>query len=1341
MNGEFTTVRTVGGLLPPDLLGRVITGDKDIGGLSPSDFHLGAGETPREAANRAWSYLTGAWTAYRAALSQRPTGDPAVALTREKWLLLLFRELGYGRVATTPAGGLAAGDRTFPVSHLWERVPLHLLGWGVDLDRRTKGMPGAAERAPHAMLQELLNRTDTYLWAVVSNGQVLRLLRDSTSLSGQSYVEFDLEAMFDGEVFSDFALLFLLLHQSRVEVLTADGPASDCWLERWRTTSIETGTRALGLLRDGVKTAIEALGTGFLQHPANADLRQRLAEGELQLADYHRALLRLVYRLLFLFVAEDRDALLNPNADPTARTRYADYFSTTRLRRLALRRRGTKHVDLWQALSLVIGALGRDRGRPELGLPGLGGLFDHGPADVLTGVLLPNDALLTAVRQLHVVQPKGQPPRTVDYRNLGAEELGGIYESLLELVPRHDVVERTFTLESLAGNDRKTSGSYYTPTSLIDLVLDEALDPLLDDAEKAADPEQALLALTVCDPAIGSGHFVVSAARRIAERLAVARTGDLDPTPTDLQTAMHDVVARCIYGVDINPMAAELAKVSLWLEALQAGRPLTFLDAHIKVGNALLGTTPALLAAGIPDAAYLPIEGDDKKTASALKKRNQVERDRAGQGELFDVGGIDVSNTRLRKKLDVALRVSPTSLEDLHLAQRRYADYEHSPELQRARQLADAWCTAFVQPKRPGAPFITQAVLDGLNEGTGLFTASVAGDAVPASLGAAVDKLIRETAQQYRFFHWHLEFPEIFDVTDDTTATSTGWSGGFSVIVGNPPWERVKLQEQEFFAARDPHIAQAPNAAARKKLIAALPEAQPALAAEWTAAKRQAEGESHLLRDTGRYPLCGVGDVNTYSVFAEHFRTAIAPTGRMGILTPTGLATDATTAAFFADTLRAARLAAFYDFENEAKIFDGIDHRVRFAVSCMTGGDPVDEARLAFVVRHVADVPNRRFALSPEEILLLNPNTGTLPLFRSRVDAEITLGIYRRHPILIRDGDPDGNPWGLSFMRMFDMANDSGLFRTADDLAALGAEFAGWAWSNGPERWLPLYEAKMLSHWDHRFSTYAGATQAQLNVGSLPRLTEEQHDNPDVEPVARYWVAEHEVEATIGDRWDRDWLFGWRDIARASDARTLVPSALPRSAVGHVFPVAFPFDFRHVPFLQAVWSSLVFDYVTRQKLSGTHLTYGVLEQLACPSPSMFSTTPAWCDSDLLAEWVTSRALELAYTSRHLGSYAGDFGDHGAPFRWIPERRELLRAELDAAMFHVYGLTRPEVEHVLDSFVVVRKYEERDYGEFRTKRFVLEIYDAMAKSAATDQAYKSCLDPLPGSGMRHQKTCP
>jgi hypothetical protein len=317
------------------------------------------------------------------------------------------------------------------------------------------------------------------------------------------------------------------------------------------------------------------------------------------------------------------------------------------------------------------------------------------------------------------------------------------------------------------------------------------------------------------------------------------------------------------------------------------------------------------------------------------------------------------------------------------------------------------------------------------------------------------------------------------------------------------------------------------------------------------------------------------------------------------------------------------------------------------------------------------------------------------------------------------------------------MANDSGEFLTADDLLAKGAAFDGWSWAAREKRWLPLYEAKLLSHWNHRFSTYADATQAQLNVGSLPRLDDKQLEDPEIEPLSRYWVAEEAVEAAIPDSWDRGWLFGWRDIARASDMRTFVPSVMPRSAVGHKFPIALLNRPRRAVLLQAVWSSYVYDYIARQKLSGTGMTYFIVKQLACPRPDEFDATPRWSDATLDA-FIRPRVLELTHTSSRIRGYAEDVvgGDPGEPFRWIPVRREQLRAELDAAMFHLYGLDRADTEHVLDSFPVVRRYEERDHGEFRTKRLVLAAYDAMAEAAASGVPFRSPLDPPPGEGPRN-----
>ncbi len=773
----YVGIRIQGGLLPAELLSRLATPTSTVPGHTPADYGLAAGETVREAANRVWAYLVTAWAGYRAQLAKLPATDRATGLTRDRWLLILLDQLGYGRVLTTPAGGIAADGKAFPVSHEWGPVPIHLLGERIDLDRKSPGVAGAAGQAPQSIVQELLNRSEPHLWAILSNGSTLRLLRDSTSLVGSAYVEFDLEAIFDGELFSDFLLLFTLLHSTRLAVRDFEiGPAS-CWIEQWRQLAVEDGSRALDQLRDGVVAALETLGAGFLGHPANGDLRERYETGALSRDDCQHALLRVVYRLLFSFVAEDRNALLSPDATTHARQRYADFFSTARLRRVARHRRGGRHGDRWHALQIVWAGLGSDTGRPELGLAGIGGLFERGELDFLADAELSNEALLKAVRSLSLVREKrtGQQ-RVVNYRDLGAEELGSIYEALLEYVPTWNPAIREYKLGAAAGNTRKTTGSYYTPTSLIESLLDTALDPALDTAEKrgveTGDVESELLAVTVCDPACGSGHFLVAAARRIAKRLAAARTGEPEPPPEQVRAALREVIGSCIYGVDLNPLAAELAKVSLWLEAMEPGQPLAFLDAQIKVGNALIGATPALLDGGLPQEAFTPIDGDDRKVVAALAKRNKQEA--AGQDSLFDVDVARTSNTALAAAAQ-RLVGAGASLADVHVQQQRLRGYLGSAGYRQAKLHADAWCAAFVWPKVSGAAVCpTTAVLNRLRD-----------EAASPEVGAEIE---RQTTS-YRFFHWHLEFPHIFP-TDGSGARNavTGWHGGFTVVLGNPPW-------------------------------------------------------------------------------------------------------------------------------------------------------------------------------------------------------------------------------------------------------------------------------------------------------------------------------------------------------------------------------------------------------------------------------------------------------------------------------------------------------------------------------------------------------------------------
>ncbi|MEV6530512.1 DNA methyltransferase [Streptomyces sp. NPDC051639] len=1362
----FTAVTTVGGLLPADMLLRIAEA-RNLPGTKSADYGLPASVPVRDEAERAWEYLKPLWRDLRAALpADSVTGAPAADPTGRAgtdWLAQLFRKLDFGALTEVGAAGIAADsdpEKRFPVSHRHGPALVHQIPWNQELDKR----PAAGQVPAQSMLQDCLNRTEAHLWAVLTNGRHLRLLRDTSSFATAAYVDFDLEAIFDGELFSEFVLLYCVLHASRFTV-TEGAAASGCWLEKWRTEAVTSGARALDQLRLGVQNALTVLGTGFLRHPDNARLRENTDPKALR-----DALLRLVYRLLFVFVAEDREALLDPNAGERQREAYERYFSSARLRQRARRRQGTAHGDQYEALRVVLDALGTEGGRPELGLPGLGGLFSRKTADApLDGLKLSNESLLTAVRHLAQVRdPGARRWRPVDYRHLDAEELGSVYESLLELEPKHSATDRSFELIEVAGNSRKTTGSYYTPSSLIECLLDTTLDPVIDDAVKRGDqrateagrPDPAddivdeLLSLTVCDPACGSGHFLVASARRIAKRVAAVRERNPEPPVYAVRHALHEVVARCIYGVDLNPMAVELAKVSLWIEAMEPGKPLSFLDAHVKRGNGLIGATPKLLAEGVPDDAFKPIEGDDKKYAAGLVKRNKAQR--GGQDELlFDAEPLP-GNERYAAELARITAAPADSLKQVRAQESAYRVYSESAAYVHDLHAADAWCAAFVWPKREGAP---EAPTDQVFRMLRGRDQSAVSDTTHAE--------IRRLRRQYRFFHWHLEFPEVFSVPESGAGVQqgTGWAGGFDAVVGNPPWERVKLQEQEFFAQREPRIAEAKNAAARKRLITELRDDRDGtlLYAEFEAAKRRAEGESHFLRTSARFPLTGRGDINTYAVFTETDRTLTGARGRTGVIVPTGIATDATTQFFFKDIVTKGQLAALYDFENEDKVFPEVHNQLRFCLFMLRGSGNLHEPiRMVFKVRQAEQIADRSYVLSAEDILAINPNTGTCPVFSSKRDVDITLGVYRRVPVLIDETkQTGGNPWGISFMTMFHMSNDSHLFRPAaqngetfEDLLKAGWVLDGNVLVRGEDRLLPLYEAKMLHHYDHRFSTYENATEKQLNKGTLPRFTLEQHSDASTVPLPRYWVPEQDVpkgeidkngkpitESGVRSRlaakgWDREWLLGWRNIGRASDERTMIFSAAPRYGFQHSFPLALPRTARNAPLLGAVLSSMACDYCVRQKVGGTNLSYNYVEQFPVLPPTQIS---------LHADFITPRFLELAYTATDMKPFALDLNDTGTPFRWDLDRRAVIRAELDALFFHLYGITRDDTAYILDTFNVTRDNDIKAHGEYRTKNLILAEYDRMAAAGLTLEnpliegesgTYRSTLTPPPGHGPRH-----
>ncbi len=1319
-----SAVTTVGGLLSRELLDRIADNDSILPGLEPTSFDLAPSERLRDAITRSWNRLPGLWTAFRRAEEALPdANDKATRLTRERWLLPLLNELGFAGLDAVQSLTSDTDGKQYAISHEWRgRVPVHLMGWRTAIDRRTPGLRGAAASSPHGLVQEFLNSSDSHLWGIVSNGKVLRLMRDNASLTRQAYVEFDLIAIFDGESFADFALLWLCCHRTRFE---ADMP-QHCALEQWAKEAAAAGTRARDKLRVGVERAILSLGQGALSHPANSELRGSLRSSELTPENLQRQLLRVVYRLLFLLVAESRNLLLDPEVTEVARDRYLRFYSMQRLCRLARNPGVGTHGDLWQGLQVTMAALdvGEDEAqraaRESLGLTSLGSLLwsQREVADLVVA-RIDNVHLLEAVRNLAFVRDNdAKALRHVDYANLGTEELGSVYESLLELHAVVDPNERTFGLDARVGSERKTTGSYYTPPELISKLLDDALDPVIEEARASSDPEQALLDLKVLDPACGSGHFLIAAAHRIADALASVREGGTEPSPESSRVAFREVVGRCLCGIDINPMAVELCKVSLWLESNTPGRPLGFLDHRIVCGNSLLGTTPKLLADGITDAAFRPLTGDDRQHVSSLRKANRAERKEQAQGLLelewsTASDAVDLASALCRIEMaadDTAEQVVAKEVE--------YARLRVSGPAVKAKLIADAWCAAFVAPKTVCDPPITQKTLRELQARS---TEQIVADVWSSRQAietqderlTAVDSIIR-LANQYQFIHLHLVFPDIFEVpkfTVDATNEHTGWSGGFDSIIGNPPWDQIQYDPRETFASSHPEIAQAPTKAKRDRMLDDLAANEPGAHMRYLADVRFLEGVKHFIHTSGRYPLGSVGRLNTAPLFLELTWNSIAPNGQTGVIVPSGIATDSFSQGFFSAMIDKKAIVSLYDFENSKPLFPVVHRSFKFCLLTLTGfGRENTTPEFSFFAHEADDLiePDRIFNIAKEDFSLLNPNTKTCPIFRNKRDAEITKTIYQRVPLFVRENDPIGNPWRVSFQLMFMMNTDSVLFRTREELedrgyVLQGNHFVSDSLDSSVEsrRYIPLYEGKMTHQFDHRWATHDGRSFRDVT-------TDEKQDSTFL-PLPRYWIPASEVADRTVEL--RSWLLGWRDVAGSTDERTFIVSAHPRVGTGHTLPqiVADKLTVRRwLAFLPAIANSFACDYTVRQKVGRAHVALFVAKQVPIVSP--------------LVEQVRcltgASLIELTYTAWDMDHMARDLGYEGPPFRWDEERRDLIRAELDGLMFHIYGINRQDADYIMDTFPIVKRKDEDHYGDFRTKRLILDRYDAMTEAVTT-----------------------
>lgn len=911
------------------------------------------------------------------------------------------------------------------------------------------------------------------------------------------------------------------------------------------------------------------------------------------------------------------------------------------------------------------------------------------------------------------------PWRRINYAALDVEELGSVYESLLEFQPVFSESEGKPTFDLLTGTERKSTGSYYTPPELVNELIQSALVPVIQDrlkeAKTPAEKEQKLLALTVCDPACGSGHFLLAAARRIGRELAIARTGDEEPSPEQMRLAVRDVITHCIYGVDKNPLAVDLCKVALWLEGHTALKPLTFLDHRIRCGDSLVGVFDlAVLREGIPDEAFTAVTGDDKAVARRIKTQNKKEREHRQLGE-FDVDmGVLTSS---RQQVNAIADDRP---EDIRRKKKLFSSYQQEgTDWCKDKTACDLWTAAF---------FVE---LTKENEQMRIIPTT---NTVREYLGGGVTadnpqvKIARALANQYRFFHWPLEFSEVFG------------RGGFDCVLGNPPWERIKIQEKEFFATRDVVIAQARNKSERERLIKALLTINPKLLEEYNEALHGTDDQSIFLRESNRFPLTGKGDVNTYTVFTELNRNLINEIGRTGLICPPGIATDDTTKDFFRDLIEKGSLVSLHGFINERFLFQGIEHNIWFCLITITGpriiNPNVDFVFECYTIDELKD-KDRHFIVTKKDLELLNPNTLTAPVLRTNQDANLLLKIYQSNEVLINE-ITNRNLWKIGFFTIFHMANDSNLFSTKKE-----------------KNMMRLFEAKMFHQYDHRFASYSLNQIERLS--KLPESNIEDHKNSLFTVNPYYFIIIEDLNKVLRNRNNKKWFIGFRAIARKRDYRSFISSILPFCGAGHTVGFFDFLDIKDAIQMTAFYSninSIPFDYCLRQKLSGASITLFILKQLPIITPDNIQPH---------LEFIVPRVLELTYTAWDIKAFADDVwrdaddsmkallrqqweenkaltGGHEwappewaeiepdgiplPPFKWDEGRRAVLRAELDALYARLYGLTRDELRYILDpadvygpdfpgeTFRVLKEKEIKKHGEYRTRRLVLEAWDRM-----------------------------
>ena len=1192
-------------------------------------------------------------------------------------------------------------------------------------------------------------------WGILTNGRLWRLYFQGAKSVAEDFCELDLAAILGLEGYSDLTT-----------PLTAEDRAH--WLKVFilvfRRESFLRGTEASSFHEISLEQGkfYEESVAKDLSVVVFADVFPALAKaiakhdpiapkilGAEYLAQVKDGALILLYRLLFVLYAEDRNLL------PIDDKRYDDYGLRHKVRNDIADRINRNDVfsesrgAYWSQTNGLFKGIAK--GDKSIGLPPYnGGLFDEAETPILARVELPDDVFAKIIDQLCRVD-RGGERRYINYRDLSVQQLGSIYERLLEYEVAIVDDELAIRLNPFA---RKGSGSYYTPDELVRLIIERTVGPLVKERMalfaasagklkgdrnrkqlEALDPASAILQLKVCDPAMGSGHFLVDlvdyladavidatvAAREVVEdytsplmeRIASIRAQIMDQATSNKWAVKEDqlddrlivrrmVLKRVIYGVDKNPMAVELAKVALWLHTFTVGAPLSFLDHHLRCGDSLFGETVRGVMDRLAKRGALILHQPVQRARATTRGMEAIELNTDA-----DIAGVKNSAVTFEAVQEATAPLS-SFMSLLH------AFHWLDPAEKEDRQAIDEWLDGNF-----GEPFeIAQGRLE--PRGAKAEQINLLGEARPqqgdlmkgatgkAEVAQRFAKLLAEArtlVARERYHHWQIAFPGVWSDWESNEP-----SGGFDAVIGNPPWDRIKFQEVEWFAARKPEIAHADTQAKRKRLVEKLKKTGDALAVQYDAAAARAAAMLRMARDGGAFPLLSRGDVNIYSLFVERALALVKPKGLVGLLTPSGIASDKTASEFFRSISTTNRLAALFDFENKKVFFPDIHASFKFCAIIMGGAKrSFEKADCAFYLHNVGELtdPDKSFSLSGKDFALVNPNTGTAPIFRTKRDAELTTAIYGRVPILTDlTGAVPKSVWPAEYYTMFHMANDSGYFKSSADLLSENAyTVPKGLWKKGKDNFLPLFQARMIHQFDNRYASIGRNTKADMNQFYSEPTTLEEHLDVNFVPTPQYWVNEKEIA------WpeDKPWAIAFRDIARATDARTMIAALIPRCAISHPLPL-IKVGTKHAPPLLANINSCCYDFLLRQKIQTTHLSWYILEQLPIIPPASYTRK---FGKKSAADIVKAEVLALTYTAHDMEPFALDMGYDGAPFAWDEMDRLKRRAKLDALYFILYGISnRDDVAYIYSTFPIVEREEMAAHKRYLSRDYCLMYMNAL-----------------------------